>query len=87
MAVHGSLLGSAQTEEQTLYLAAVRDVQFEVNWLHDINQPLTVRAERLMGDDNGMIYQFSVLALSRLLVHGRLTVMMSAKKQTREQAR
>ncbi len=87
MAVHGSLLGSAQTEEQTLYLAAVRDVQFEVNWIHDIEHPLTVRAERLMGDDNGMIYQFSVLALSRLLVHGRLTVMMSAKQQTREQAR
>ncbi len=83
MAVHGSLLGSAQTEEQTLYLAAVRDVQFEVNWLHDIEQPLTVRAERLMADVNGMIYQFSVLVLSRLLVHGRLTVIMSAKEQAR----
>jgi predicted hotdog family 3-hydroxylacyl-ACP dehydratase len=83
MAVHGSLLGSAQTQEQTLYLAAVRDVQFEVNWIHDIEHPLTVRAERLMGDDNGMIYQFSILALSRLLVHGRLTVMMSAKEQAR----
>jgi hypothetical protein len=40
-----------------------------------------------MADVNGMIYQFSILASSRLLVSGRLTVMMSAKKQTREQAR
>jgi predicted hotdog family 3-hydroxylacyl-ACP dehydratase len=87
MAVHGSLLGSKPAEDQLLYLAAVRDVHFEVNWLHDIEQPLTVRAERLMADVNGMIYQFSILASSRLLVSGRLTVMMSAKKQTREQAR
>lgn len=83
MAVHGSLLGSVKKEGQSLYLAAVRDVKFEVSWLHDINQPLTVRAERLMADVNGMIYQFSVHALSRLLVHGRLTVMMSAKEQAR----
>jgi predicted hotdog family 3-hydroxylacyl-ACP dehydratase len=83
MAVHGSLLGSTPAEEQLLYLAAVRDVQFELNWLHDIDHPLTVRAERLMADVHGMIYQFSVHALSRLLVHGRLTVMMSAKEQAR----
>jgi predicted hotdog family 3-hydroxylacyl-ACP dehydratase len=91
MAVHGSLLGSVKKEGQSLYLAAVRDVQFEVSWLHDINQPLTVRAERLMADVNGMIYQFSILTLSRLLVSGRLTVMMSAiehtKEHTREQAK
>ncbi len=87
MAVHGSLLGSTPAEDELLYLAAVRDVQFEVSWLHDINQPLTVRAERLMADVNGMIYQFSVLALSRLLVSGRLTVMMSAKEHTKEHTR
>ena len=83
MAVHGSLLGSIKTEGQSLYLAAVRDVHFEANWLHDINHPLTVRAERLMGDVNGMIYQFSILAVYRLLVSGRLTVMMSTKEQSR----
>ena len=83
MAVHGSLLGTAAADDQVLYLAAVRDVQFEVSWLHDIEQPLTVQAERLMGDINGMIYKFSILALSRILVSGRLTVMMSAKEQVR----
>jgi len=87
MAIHGSLLGSTPAEDQLLYLAAARDVQFELNWLHDIDHPLTVRAERLMADVNGMIYQFSVHALSRLLVQGRLTVMMSVIKQKKEQAR
>lgn len=80
MAVHSSLSGATLEEDQSLYLAAVRDVQFKVDWLHDIDHPLTVRAERLMADDNGMIYQFSVHGLSRLLVFGRLTVMMSARK-------
>ena len=38
MAVHGSLLGSIKKEGESLYLAAVRDVQFEVSWIHDIEQ-------------------------------------------------
>jgi len=79
MAVHGKLLSSKQaTETQSSYLAAVRDVKFEVSWLHDIDHPLTVRAECLMGDSHGMIYTFSLHALSRLLVQGRLTVMGSS---------
>ncbi len=85
MAVHGSLLGPEINAEQVLYLAAVRNVQFEVDYLHDIERALTVRAERLMADANGMIYQFSVLASSKLLVSGRLTVMMSANKLKQEQ--
>jgi len=79
MAVHGSLLSSKHTTEtQSSYLAAVRDVKFEVSWLHDIDHPLTVRAERLFGDSHGMIYTFSLHALTRLLVQGRLTVMSSS---------
>ena len=80
MAIHGSLLSSMQKNEiQPAYLVAVRDVAFEVSWLQDIDHPLTVRAERLMGDSHGMIYQFSLHALTRLLVQGRLTIMMSAQ--------
>ena len=79
MAIHGSLLSSKQTTEmQKSYLAAIRDVKFGVSWLHDINHPLTVRAERLLGDSQGKIYQFSLHALSSLLVQGRITVMMSS---------
>jgi len=81
MAVHGSLSGLAPEDGQLLYLAAARDVQFEIDWLHDIEHPLTVQAERLMSDAKGMIYQFSILALSRLLVHGRLTVIISTTEQ------
>ena len=81
MAVHGSLLSAAPvTSAQQSYLAAVRDVKFEVNWLHDIDHPLTIRAERLMRDQHGFIYQFSLHAKSRLLLEGRITVMLSSQE-------
>jgi len=78
MAVHGSLLSAKdESTEQLFYLVAAHEVEFRVNWLHDINHPLTIRAERLIGDANGMIYQFTLYALSHLLVQGRLAVMIS----------
>jgi len=79
IAVHGSLISEAPlTSMQQSYLAAVRDVKFEVNWLHDIDHPLTIRAERLIGDQHGLIYRFSLHAMSRLLLEGRITVMLSS---------
>ena len=61
--VHGSLLGAKDERTgQASYLAAVRDVEFKVSWLHDIDHPLTVKAERLIDDANGIIYRFSLYA-------------------------
>jgi len=81
MAVHGGLLNANdETVVRTSYLAAACDVKFKVDWLHDIEHPLTIKAERLMVDANGMIYQFSLYALSHMLVQGRLTVMMSKNR-------
>lgn len=78
MAVHGSLLSANdESTEQLSYLVAAHKVEFWVNWLPDIDQPLTIKAECLIGDANGMIYQFTLYALSRLLVQGRLAVMIS----------
>lgn len=81
MAVHGSLSESTRiATSQVAYLAAVRDVEFEVDWLHDIDHPLIIHAERLLTDQKGMIYLFSIHALSRLLVKGRLTLMMTSQE-------
>ncbi len=80
MAVHGSLLDGGLTIGRKAYLAALREVEFRVDWLHEIKHPLSIRAERLLGDGNGMIYQFSVYALSELLVSGRLTAMLEVQQ-------
>ncbi|GBE09276.1 hypothetical protein BMS3Abin11_02407 [bacterium BMS3Abin11] len=84
MAIHGSMLAeNNEIAGQASYLAAVHDVEFKVSWLHDIDHPVTIRAERLIGGAKGIIYQFSLHALSRLLVQGRVTVMMSAQQHQR----
>ena len=81
MAVHGGLL--AREREQSLntaYLAALRQVVLNVDWLHDRPAPLIVEAQRLMAAGNSMIYDFSVLSDGDVLVQGRATVMGSSRR-------
>lgn len=81
MAVHGALLAS-QTGDATPpkagYLTSVRTVQLHVNRLDTIASELTVCAQRLMGDENNILYAFSVLAGAQPLLEGRASVMLNA---------
>ena len=82
MAVHGALLGQAQgaapQQPRLGYLASVRGVQLHAARLDDVASDLTVRAERIMGDENNIIYSFSVEAASTVLLTGRATVVLDA---------
>ena len=73
MAVHASLLGAAAGKPRSGYLAAIRDAEFLVSRLDDCADDLSVRAERLGGDEHGMQYAFSVHAAGAELARGRLT--------------
>ena len=76
MAVHGGLLMLAQGESmQPGYLAAVKDVNLHVDWLHDIEAPLTIEARRLLGQGGQFMYEFSLLAENEKLVEARAIVM------------
>lgn len=76
MAVHGGLLASARGEQVPPgYLAAIRQVELGVDWLHDIDAPLEVEARRLAGEGGQFIYQIRVMIGDRLLVQARVTVM------------
>lgn len=77
MAVHGALLSEGQPGRSG-YLASARDVQWQVRHLHDIPGPLEVRAERLSGTDNHVLYAFTVRGDGRLLLSGRTTVILNA---------
>jgi len=75
MAVHGGLQARQLNQAPRQgYLAAIKNVELHVRWLHDLEEPLTVRAERMMADDQAMIYQFQVSAGDRLVATGRTTV-------------
>lgn len=80
MAAHGALLAAPGSAPRAGYLASVRGVDLEVARLDDIGADLDIEAERLSGDDNTILYGFSVSAADRLLLSGRATVVLDADK-------
>jgi predicted hotdog family 3-hydroxylacyl-ACP dehydratase len=76
MAVHGGLLARERGEQiQAGYLAALRQVELDVDWLDAIDGPLQVEARRLLGQGGQFIYQIRVLSQGRQLLKARATVM------------
>jgi predicted hotdog family 3-hydroxylacyl-ACP dehydratase len=79
MAVHGSLHGAASGKRPRLgFLTSVRGVEAYVDRLDTLEETLTVEAERLSGDDNNILYRFSLHCGERVLLTGRAAVMLDA---------
>lgn len=79
MAIHGALLGAPDSRPRRGFLASVRNVDFWVERLDDVADDLDVVAERFAGDDNNVLYQFSVRAGDRLLLAGRAAVVLNGE--------
>ena len=71
MALHGRLCGKTGS---VCAVVAAREVEFHVDWLNQIVQPLRIAATVVAESGIAATYQFSVKAANRLLVSGRLTV-------------
>lgn len=80
MAVHGALLADAKANPTQGYLTSVRGLICHVNRLDDLSQAIQIRAERLSGDSQFILYQFSVSHEERCLVEGRATVVLDAQQ-------
>ncbi|MEZ0272236.1 MAG: 3-hydroxylacyl-ACP dehydratase [Methylophilaceae bacterium] len=79
MAVHGALLAPPdRAAPKAGFLVSVRGVQLNVARLDDISEDLTVQANRIMSDENNILYQFSISAAGRLLLEGRAAVVTNA---------
>lgn len=78
MAVHGALLAGTDAPPRQGYLTSVRSVTLHVARLDDVAGPLDVRAERLSGDGNHILYQFSLAHAGRCLLEGRAAVVLDA---------
>lgn len=78
MAVHGGLLVRREHGGKVNpgVLAALRDVEFAVERIDDIDEPLSVTARKKIGGSSGCLYEFDVRAGSRCLARGRVTVML-----------
>ena len=83
MAVHGALCatqggegaGGASAPRMGM-LASVRGVNLLVPRLDDIAADLVVQAERVSGDHNAIVYEFTLRADARILISGRATVIL-----------
>jgi predicted hotdog family 3-hydroxylacyl-ACP dehydratase len=83
MAVHGALVGesmagAASSAPRAGYLASIRSVTLHVERLDSVCAPLQISAERITGDDNTVLYSFSVAAGNTALLSGRAVVVLDA---------
>ena len=85
MAMHGALLAGDDGTPRQGYLTSVRGVTLHVARLDDLAGELRVEAERLSGDANHILYQFSVSHAGRCLLEGRAAVILDASSLSKEQ--
>ena len=77
-ALHGGLLAQAAGAGATPgYLASARGVEFHRLRLDDLPGALDIKAERLAGDAHQLLYAFSVRHAGRVVVDGRLAVVLN----------
>lgn len=79
MAVHGALLADQDETPAVGYLTSVRDVHWQRTRLDDISSDLTIRAERISGNNINILYNFAVLAEGATLLTGRASVMLNTE--------
>lgn len=84
MAMHGALLAQASDQLRQGYLTSVRSVQLHVARLDDLPGELNVQAERLSGNNNNILYQFSLSHAGRCLLEGRAAVVLDAAAVNRK---
>lgn len=80
MAAHGRLSAPACKPPRQGYIAGIRDIQFHVLTLNQASPQIDIRATRLMGDEDNVIYQFTVSDQGINLVTGRATVVLDRNK-------
>jgi predicted hotdog family 3-hydroxylacyl-ACP dehydratase len=80
MAVHGGLVARASGNTAAPgFLVALRAVELFVERFDDLPEALDVRAEKLLGDDNGWQYAFRIEHARALLAAGRAAVLLARR--------
>jgi predicted hotdog family 3-hydroxylacyl-ACP dehydratase len=77
VAAHGAL-ASPQGHASAGFLASARSVSFHARRLDDIPEALHVDVEKLGGGAGGLLYEFRVRGGERMLIEGRLTIVLNA---------
>lgn len=79
MGVHGGLLAREQgTQPAQGFIAALRDINLYVDYLHDKPDPMHIQAEALLQNVNAMIYSFQINSGDVPIADGRITVVLAS---------
>jgi predicted hotdog family 3-hydroxylacyl-ACP dehydratase len=78
MALHGRLSAPAEGPPRPGLLVSLRDVRLRAACFPPETGPLTIIAERLLGDERGASYAFTVTAEEAEWLSGRATVLFQA---------
>ena len=78
MAIHGGLAGNIGAQPRAGFLASVRDVSIGMQRIDDLEGELIVEAEKMLGDESRVIYQFALRAGALAILSGRATVVLDA---------
>ena len=76
MATHGGLAGSTRGRPRAGYLASLRDVVCLRDRLDDLDGELVVEAERVLGDEARVIYEFRLWVGETEVLSGRAAVVL-----------
>jgi predicted hotdog family 3-hydroxylacyl-ACP dehydratase len=82
MAMHGAWGAEYEQKPRAGYLVALRDVFCRTVRLNELSDDLILDAEKVMGDEARVIYQFSIRAGTETIMSGRATVVLDANKVT-----
>ncbi|MDO8925822.1 MAG: hydroxymyristoyl-ACP dehydratase [Sideroxyarcus sp.] len=80
MAVHGAWDAKYDSKPRAGYLAALRDIACTTMRLDNLSDDLIIDAEKVMGDEARVIYQFDIHAGTSRIMSGRATVVLDADK-------
>ncbi|WP_061166506.1 hotdog family protein [Caballeronia hypogeia] len=79
MATHGALVCADDGKRPRVgMLTSVRGVETRVARLDTLDGPLDIEAERMGGDDNTVLYRFTIHCAGRLVLSGRAAVILDA---------
>lgn len=83
MAVHGAIMAhTAGTTARAGLLTSVRNLVLRVTRLDDLDTDLIASAERLAGDDDSVLYEFSLSSGGSELLSGRVGIVFGTHQES-----
>ncbi len=79
MAAHGRLAGAIGKRPRAGLIASLRDIVCRCDRLDRLDDDLVITATRLMGDDESVVYGFSITCGGQEILAGRATVVLQAE--------